>query len=263
MDYYTILQPLNSELSREPTPTRIPTSALTFSSNVEGVPADKIMAGILTGLTIQTASSGQRVVISSSNDILFYDPDGNLTGKIVGGKVGTDRGFIFSNPYYTPNPTMRMMGVNVELISVQNFNLDDKFVMDNSGGTYDKMLRPVNDNEWQLGRTGARMKDVRSVLINGADYGFENKWYLTESYKVGIKEEGIALVDDKNNLKLFIGETGIYVKGGNVKNLDLLPYVKTTLEQRRYMDKYPELRNKGEGAKVEPIPNPDDAKIGG
>ena len=218
----------------------------------------------ITGGLFQTAESGQRVTIGEEDKrIDFYNEDDTLSGTISGGKTGIFHEFVFTIPAYTPTPSVKFSGSNWNFTNIQNVILNSEFVWDNSGGSYDKMLRPVSDNTWQLGRTGARMKDIKSVLINGADYGFENKWYLTESYKMGIKEEGIALVDDKNNLKLFIGETGTYVKGGNVKNLDLLPYVKTTLEQRARMDKYPELRHRKEGTKIEPIPNTKNAKIEG
>ena len=122
---------------------------------------------------------------------------------------------------------------------------------------------PGSDNGQTCGRWNQRWSDLRSVLIKGDDYGFENNWYLTEHDRVGIEEKGIAILDSKNELKLFIGESGIYVKGGNVKNLDILPYVKTTIEQRVRMDNHPELRNRTKDKVILGLPDPKDAKIGG
>lgn len=47
--------------------------------------AQQVIAGTLTGFTIQTATSGQRVVIDSSNTITFYDSGGSSAGSITGG----------------------------------------------------------------------------------------------------------------------------------------------------------------------------------
>lgn len=49
------------------------------------IAATQITAGTLTGFTIQTSSSGQRVLIQgSTNDVRFYNSSGNLTGNILG-----------------------------------------------------------------------------------------------------------------------------------------------------------------------------------
>ena len=124
-------------------------------------------------------------------------------------------------------------------------------------------LIPYADDEVTCGRYDQRWSDTRTVKFNGADYGFENDWYLTEHDRVGIEEVGIALVDSKNELKLFIGESGIYVKGGNVKNLDNLPYVKTTIEQRVRMDNHPEIRKRVKDKTILELPDPKNAKVGG
>jgi len=122
---------------------------------------------------------------------------------------------------------------------------------------------PSSDDAVTCGRYNQRWSDTRTVKFNGSDYGFENDWYLTEHDRVGIKEVGIAVLDSDDELKLFIGESGLYVKGGNVKNLDILPYVKTTIEQRVRMDNHPELRNRTKDKVILGLPDPKDAKIGG
>jgi hypothetical protein len=52
------------------------------------ISVDKIIAGTLTGFTIQTALSGRRVILSGTN-ASFYDEAGNFTGSISGS--GDDR----------------------------------------------------------------------------------------------------------------------------------------------------------------------------
>jgi hypothetical protein len=52
------------------------------------ISVDKIIAGTLTGFTIQTASFGRRVILSGTN-ASFYDEGGNFTGSISGS--GSDR----------------------------------------------------------------------------------------------------------------------------------------------------------------------------
>ena len=202
--------------------------------------------GTITGGVVRTSSSGQRVVLDGPNNaIRFYDAGGTLVGSIVEG------------------------GTGIELEGTDNFGFWDKgrdvvgFIVDSSGGAFDKHLRPIVHNEWSLGRAAAKMSDIWAVDTHFGDVGFENHWYLTENYKVGIKEEGIAVLNPKNKLMMFIGETGLYVPGGNIKNLDNLPYTKTSIEQRKHMDKYPELRNNSKNKKVVPIPDPKKSKKGG
>lgn len=52
------------------------------------IAVDKIIAGTLTGFTIQTAAFGRRVILSGTN-ASFYDENGNFTGSISGS--GSDR----------------------------------------------------------------------------------------------------------------------------------------------------------------------------
>ena len=53
--------------------------------------ADNITSGVLTGRSIQTASSGKRILLSqSSNSIVLYDTGGNIVGRMqAGSNAGT------------------------------------------------------------------------------------------------------------------------------------------------------------------------------
>ena len=91
-------------------------------------------------------------------------------------------------------------------------------------------LMPPSDGVYNLGFSDRRFYDVRSVYINGSDYGFENDWWITESYKLDIKEKGLAILNKANKLVAFIGEKGFYSK----KHIDIskLKYTLRTPKER-------------------------------
>jgi hypothetical protein len=61
------------------TAEKIAAGTITANEIASGsITTDRLTAGTLTGYTIQTASSGQRVVVDGSNNLRFYDSDGNL-----------------------------------------------------------------------------------------------------------------------------------------------------------------------------------------
>ena len=78
--------------------------------------------------------------------------------------------------------------------------------------TTSRELLPIADNISKIGSASFRLADLRSVLINGADYVFENKFYLTEAEQIfgdnktpgvflcNAGREPIAFFDDKGNL---------------------------------------------------------------
>ncbi len=105
------------------------------------------------------------------------------------------------------------------------------------GGNYNEIvcrsdIRPDTDNEGQLGGSSYRWNNIHSVNTDFGDVGMDNKWVLTESYKIGIKEKGIAVLNEENELKLFIGERGLYARNGKIKNLNELKYIKTSQKER-------------------------------
>lgn len=138
------------------------------------------------------------------------------------------------------------------------------FIANSANVEINRHLVPDQDNHLTCGAAAARWSDTRTVLFNGADVGFENDWYLTEAEKLGIDQEGVVMVDQNNELKIFIGKNGIYVPGGNIKNLDKLKWVKTTLDERSKMDKEWKSRERGKESKsVYTYPDPKDAQVGG
>ena len=60
------------------------------SAKISGLIADKITAGTITGSTLQTSSSGQRFVVSTTEgEAYFYDDDENLLASIGISNLGT------------------------------------------------------------------------------------------------------------------------------------------------------------------------------
>jgi hypothetical protein len=104
---------------------------------------------------------------------------------------------------------------------------------------------PSADNTRNNGVNTLRWALVRGVTITSGDLSFENGWTMTEAEKVGIGEEGLAILDETGELVAFIGKTGLRRKGagaGQPTNVDDLPYVKTTAADRAKMDRHPEQR---------------------
>ncbi len=80
-------------------------------------------------------------------------------------------------------------------------------------------IHPFFDNDFDLGSSGVRWANVYTEEIHTGDIGFANNWTLTESYNVGIKEKGLALVDEKGEMRYFFGKRKFYTPQ-DVKNLE-------------------------------------------
>lgn len=107
-------------------------------------------------------------------------------------------------------------------------------------------LRPVTDNSQRIGLNTHRFTLIRGVTITSGDLSFENGWTLTEAEKVGIDEEGLAILDENGELVAFIGKTGFQRRGGAGRDdVDGRAYVKTTATDRAKMDRHPEQRVDG------------------
>lgn len=103
--------------------------------------------------------------------------------------------------------------------------------------------RPEADNTRRVGLATHRYTLIRGVTITSGDIGFENGWTFTESYKVGIDEPGVALLNAAGEVMAFFGESGFH--GKPAQDVDDLPHAITTPEERGEMDAHPELRVKG------------------
>ena len=104
-------------------------------------------------------------------------------------------------------------------------------------------LRPITDNAMRIGVPSFRYTLIRGVTITAGDVGFENGFAFTESYKVGIAEPGVALVNPDGEVVAFFGAQSMRGKGlAGPADVDALPHVITTPEDRAQMDAHPEQR---------------------
>jgi hypothetical protein len=110
---------------------------------------------------------------------------------------------------------------------------------------------PPSDNTRHVGVPTARFAYMTALAFNTTDVGLENGWSLTESYRIGVDEPGVGLVDDEGNLIAFFGKKRAYLR--NVGDVDDLPHHVTTFDQRIHMDPTPEIRIKGHDSDGKPI----------
>lgn len=133
------------------------------SAKIASLDANKINVGTLTGFLIQTAVSGQRVVIDSSNDyIKFYDSNGNLSGTIAGAPT---YGIYADGDFY----------INGNLQGVGNLFAYRYYANAGSGSG----IEPIYDNSITSGTSSRRWSNVYSqagdfagnVTVGGNVYG--------------------------------------------------------------------------------------------
>lgn len=103
------------------------------------------------------------------------------------------------------------------------------FIITSTGILQAGSIVPSSNNSFDIGSTTSKIKTIHAVNTNFGDIGFQNGWTITETEKVGVKEKGLAILDDKDNLVCVIGKDGIKT---NVK------YKKTTKEERAQMLEY-------------------------
>ena len=113
-------------------------------------------------------------------------------------------------------------------------------------------LVPISDNTMSNGTASFRWSDVRSVLINGADYGFHNGWILRE-YPATFDDvqkydedwfrknanQGIQVINDIGEVVMLIKRDGtIYGKEfRNINELNLQKHEPRKSSKEREIDK--------------------------
>jgi len=252
------------------------TDLAAINANLGTVTAGNINGLTITGGTIRSASSGKRVQIDSDNAVKFYDSGGTLRATLEAGASSASRLQItatsieVSGDIY-PDGASNELGIGptpwnrIHVNSISALDEANIIDLDFAGSIRtNQSYQPSSDNSIALGNASRRWSDLRSVLINGADIGLEHDWWITEGYKLGIAEPGVAFVDSTERLRFFIGQYGIYVPGGKIENLDTLPWVKTTIHQRKKMDIHAEERDVDKRSEASlKIPDTGDARPGG
>jgi hypothetical protein len=160
---------------------------------VTNLNANNITAGTLTGRTVQTSSSGQRIVLDgSANTISIYDSTPALRIQSSTGGLnllladGVTSAGIFSAVTYSP-------GVSAISVS-QNFNIVSNLFV---GGTISSTaspnmssgLIPDQDNVYNNGDNTHRWKLVRGVTITSGDLAWEETtcYLCGQSFEQGDK----------------------------------------------------------------------------
>jgi hypothetical protein len=164
-----------------------------FGSNaVVGQPTVNTPTGSNAGITFQVNSVGNGQLVWGTD--AFIDSPGTLTFRTVAGAT---------------RATLTSAGA-----------------LQVSGS-----LTPAADNTLDCGTAALRWALVRGVTITPGDLLLENGWVITESNKYGIATGGIVILDQNDDLMIYIEDGGkVYA---DVRPLASLPaFTKTTIEQR-------------------------------
>ena len=229
-------------------------SALT--ANLGAINAGTITGVTITGGTVRTASSGERVQLSSSlvDKVEWFDSGGLSRCDIQ--RVDGSQFFVLKNSQSSVQIVAG--GIDQYLFSTTAFQIASGNILDMNNGDIGSCgdieldsitkdgagnillksnLVPDIDDTHTLGTsTGPlRWADVRSVLINGADIGFESDWKFREwpctkeqvhNKPDWFKEharEGIQLVDDDEKTQVVLHKNGnVYIRG-SVLPMEELP----------------------------------------
>ena len=215
------------------------------NSNIaSGLSASKVTTGSLvvntaTGVAIDVTGDSA-VLFRGGGDIIMRATATAQNLITFQNSSASNRGFIGYTPssntlYLTSNNADITLGANngdVDIITGgtltavssgatvtlgANITLTPTTVTVNAGN-----LRADTDNTRNLGTAGLRWADVRSVLINGADFCFENGFRLTEPnhiYSDGDPSEGIYFMNDLwQPIALLTRDGHLFLSGSVAKN---------------------------------------------
>ena len=182
------------------------------TAKIQNLIADKIGAGTITGSTIQTAASGERVVINGDdNNVILYDSAGNYvgylyadTGKLllVSSLAPTAGGIMIDSDTAVIGPQGGDVILNASDVSL-NSNV---FTLTPTLSTTNTDIKPETDNATDLGSSSKRWKLIRGVTITSGDLGFEEKecYLCKKKFKVGDRLSLIIKQIDKNKEPLTV-----------------------------------------------------------
>lgn len=211
-----------------------------------GNPSGDQLAWDGSTLTISAANIGIGQAVESNKRMIIRGSDTTSSNYVL---VGTDSNgaITFSSrndgEFYVQGGAIFSSSGDPLRIQVSNV---DKVRFDANGD-----LRPETDNTQHVGVPSKRFAYMTALAFNTTDVQLENGWAFTESYRIGIDQPGVALVNDKGSLIAFFGEDQLYTKP--IADVDTLKYHVTTLAERLEMDPTPEIRVKGYDADWKPI----------
>jgi len=197
---------------------------LTWNGSILGIKGaitgSTITGATITGSTLQTGTTGNNVNITAGRISQRYNEI-----EVVYSDVGTYGGFwgfkdIDGNSAFYIDiegaGTAHTIGFRGQPTNSGDWYFDCKGDIYLIGGTGHDFV-PINDNQVSLGWSNSRWADVRSVLINGADYCFENGVRITEE-----RDFGISFYNSEDKKIMTLDKDGnIWIKGEIKQNTDM------------------------------------------
>jgi len=182
------------------------------SAKMKSVVADKIIAGTITGSTVQTAASGERVVINGDdNNIILYDSAGNYVGYLYAdtGKLLLVSSLAATAGGITIDSDTAIIGPqdgNVRLNAIDASFHSNVFTLTPTLTTANTDIKPETDNVTDLGSSSKRWKLIRGVTITSGDLGWEEKecYLCKKKFKIGDRLSLIIKKIDKNKEPLTV-----------------------------------------------------------
>lgn len=199
------------------TTAKIGTAAIT-NAKINDLSADKINAGTLTGVTVQSSSGNSKVVLDSGDSIKFYSSGSlkttlqshssgitaNGTWYLVGGiTTNATQSPPATDGIYTSSLKLGSSGINMNQYDITNIDElkgDDGYIDMNSGNSNTQMkhLDPTSSGSYNLGGSSRYWNYLNCVGITYHSMGFYDGGVTFE------KENGkIERVSDVEAIKRF------------------------------------------------------------
>ena len=218
---------------------KIAPSTITNSNIATGISAAKITTGTLTvtssGVAIDVTGGGAFVIRSGGDLILKASAAGNNNLAIFQTSSGSTRYTLgwnsITNTFFgSPSGgcNLSFLGTDVLLSSTGSMTItstSENILLE--PGVAGKVvsskgdINPFSDNAYTLGTGLHRWADMRSVLINGADFCFENGFRMTEPNHVYGDEPadmGIYFMNDDWEPIALLTRTGNLLVRGHISN---------------------------------------------
>ncbi|MFP4052029.1 MAG: hypothetical protein ACLFVB_09865 [Thermoplasmata archaeon] len=180
------------------------------------------------------------LIMGTANEFYMYDNDGFSGGNRL--MTVDEEGNLFAKR------SLRISyGIDAYITqydSSGNANIRFRFNADGGDIECGRTFTPTKDNDYDLGSSSNRWANVYAADTTFGDIGFSNDWSFTEAYKLDIIKQGMALVDENNELRYFFGKDKLYTP----ENIDELEYNKKTREERRKIENK-KVKNKKEEVK--------------
>ena len=175
--------------------------------------ASNITAGTITGIVIQSASSGQRVVVNSSQ-LNFYNSDGNLAGRLYGGAgqgvvmESTDANTTLSvvnaeaamyqigGGYFGANSGGVIIGANNKVTFMQDPNIQMPFITTSTAAANTRWGTTTNGRLFYISSARRAKYDIQDAAVNLEALNLRPRtWFdMNEYIENGESTEGLVRI---------------------------------------------------------------------